>query len=86
MGLQYLPIESPSSLVDPVNILKNSQEIIKKIASENLKGGFYLNRSEILSSFERELLRLKWVGNTTRQLNPSKESSRLVGDCLVSIY
>ena len=33
---------------------------------------FRLHRGEIWSSFKRELLRLKWVGNTTRQLTPSK--------------
>ena len=32
---------------------------------------------------KRELIRLKWVGNTTRQLSPQKESPRLAGDCLV---
>ena len=33
------------------------------------KAWFHLTRSEIWSSFQRdELLRLKWVGNTTRQL------------------
>ena len=49
-----------------------------------LKGGFYLIRTEILNSFERELLRLrhvKWVGNTTTQLTPSKKSPRFRGDC-----
>ena len=33
-----------------------------------LKAGFHLNRSEIWNSFQRKLLRLKWVGNTNRQL------------------
>ena len=39
-----------------------------------LKGGFYLIRTEIWSSFKRELLRLKWVGNTTTQLTPRKKA------------
>ena len=30
-----------------------------------LKGGFYLIRTEISSSFNRELLRLQWVGYVT---------------------
>ena len=34
------------------------------------KARVYLNRSEIWSSFKRELLKLKCVGNTTRQLTP----------------
>ena len=42
--------------------------------------------SEIWSDIKRELLGLKWAGNTTRQLTPPKESPRLVGDFLVSIY
>ena len=29
-----------------------------------------MNRSKIESSFKRELLRLKWIGNITRQLTP----------------
>ena len=33
---------------------------------------FHLHRGEIWSSFKREQLRLKWVGNTTTQLTPSK--------------
>ena len=32
-----------------------------------------MNRSEIWSKIERELLRLKWVGNTTRELTPKRE-------------
>ena len=50
-----------------------------------LKAGVHTNTSEIWSNIERELLGLKWIGNTTRQLTPSKKSPRLVGDCLVSV-
>ena len=42
--------------------------------------GLRMNRSEIWSDIKRELLSLKWVGNTNRQLNPLKESPRLVRD------
>ena len=57
----------------PSNIKLRLPKIIHKFI------GFCLNMSEIWSSFERELLRLKWV-------TPSKESPRLVGNCLVSVY
>ena len=54
------------------------------------KARFHLNMSEICSNFKRELLRLKWFGNTSRQLTPprsqKRDNPRLVGDCLVSIY
>ena len=36
--------------------------------SKELKAGVHVNRSEIWSIIKRELLGLKWVGNTTRQL------------------
>ena len=39
-------------------------------------GGLDLIRTEIWNRFKRELLRLKWVGNTTRRLTPSKERVR----------
>ena len=51
-----------------------------------LKAGVYLKRSEIWSNIKVDLLGLKWVGNTTRQLTTPKESPRLVADCLVSVY
>ena len=46
-----------------------------------LKAGVNVN-----STIKRELLGLKWVGNTTRQLTPPNESPRLVGDRLVYVY
>ena len=52
---------------------------------QNLRRGY----SWIGVKFEimlRELLGLKWVGNTTRQLTIPKKSLWLVGDCLVSAY
>ena len=52
----------------------------------DIKAGVYLNRSEIWSNIKGDLLGLKWVGNTTRQLTTPKESPRLVADCLVSVY
>ena len=47
-----------------------------------------MNKSEIASDVKRELLGLKWVGNTTRtrQLAAPNERPRLVADCLVSAY
>ena len=45
------------------------------------KAGVHINRSEIWSIIKRELLGLKWVGNTSRQFSP-----RLVRDCLASIH
>ena len=51
----------------------------------HFKAVFYLNKSEFESRLKRELLRLKWVGNTTRKLTPSKQRPRLVGDCLMSV-
>ena len=47
-----------------------------------------MNRSEIWSDVERELLGLKWFANTAPTPPPlkKKERPRLVGDCLVSIY
>ena len=52
------------------------------------KARVHVNRSEISNIIERKLLGLKWVGNTTRQLQftTPNESPRLVGDCLVSVY
>ena len=38
------------------------------------KAGFHLNSRSMWSSFNRELLRLKWAGNTTRQLTPQKRA------------
>ena len=35
---------------------------------------------------KRELIELKGVGNTSRQLTTPIESPRLLGDCLVSVY
>ena len=55
------------------------------VEHQTIKAGFHLNRNEIWSRFKRELLRLERVWNTFRQLTPSKESPRLVGDCLVSV-
>ena len=43
-----------------------------------LKAGVYLKRSEIWSNIKVDLLGLKWVGNTTKQLTTPKESPRLV--------
>ena len=48
--------------------------------------GVHVKRSEIWSTIKRELLGLKCVGNTTRQWTTPNEGSRLVGDCLVSVY
>ena len=48
--------------------------------------GVHLNRSKIWSNIKGDLLGLKWVGKTTRQLTTPKESPRLVADCLVSVY
>ena len=55
------------------------------VEHQTIKAGFHQNRNEIWSRFKRELLRLERVWNTFRQLIPSKESPRLVGDCLVSV-
>ena len=39
----------------------------------SLKAGIHMNRSKIWSNIKRELLGLKWVGNTTRQFTPKRE-------------
>ena len=44
-----------------------------------IKAGVHVNKSEIWSIIKRELLGLKWVGNTPRQLTTLNESPRLVG-------
>ena len=72
----------------------SSNANIKKITikQHHVKARVYMNRSEVWSDIKRELLGLKWVGNTTDSWPPSppppqkKESARLAGDCLVSIY
>ena len=42
--------------------------------TSTLKAGVHRNRSEIWSNIKRELLGLKWVGSTTRQLAPQKKA------------
>ena len=49
-----------------------------------LSGGTHELRSEIWSIIKRELLGLKCVGNTSRQLTTPNESLRLVGDWYLS--
>ena len=49
-----------------------------------LKAGVHVNRSEIWRNIQGELLELKSVGNTTRQLTTPKESPKLVADSLLS--
>ena len=47
-----------------LNFSKNAQTV------ESLIEGVHMNRSEIWSNIKKELLGLKWVWNTTRQLTP----------------
>ena len=77
--LFYPPREEPSG---------EECGLISLTAAGNQAYKVHVNRSEIWSNIKKELLGLKWVGNTTRQLTPPpnlKESPRLVGDCLVTI-
>ena len=48
--------------------------------------GLNMNRREIWSNIERELLGLKGGWKHDQAVEPPKESSRLAGDCLMSIY
>ena len=41
---------------------------------QTFKAGVNMNRSEIGSNIKRELIELKWVENTTRQLTPQKRA------------
>ena len=50
------------------------------------KAGVNTNRVKFKVIIKREFIELKGVGNTSRQLTTPKESPRLVGDCLVSVY
>ena len=61
-------------------------EQIKKICHIHFKPGEHMNRSEIWSNIKRELLGLKWVGNTTRQLTPKREPWLHVGRGLFGVH
>ena len=67
-------------------ILVNGSHSPVITSTNHIKAGVLVNRSEIWSNIKEELLGLKWVGKTTRQLITPKESSRLVADCMVSAY
>ena len=61
-------------------------EQIKKICHIHFKPVEHMNRSEIWSNIKRELLGLKWVGNTTRQLTPKREPWLHVGRGLFGVH
>ena len=54
------------------------KSMLEKFGANVLKAGIHVNRSEIWRNIEGELLGLKWVGNTTRQLTTPNENPRLV--------
>ena len=89
-------IPDMSTLVHPLKRLlmfhalwawtETCQVAFKKLNELLLKAGVHMNRSEIYSIIKKELLGLRWIRNTTRQLTTPNESPRLLGDCLVSVF
>ena len=82
--------------VDDRLLIYSSATTLVSVSIKCVKAGVNMNGSEIWSSNKKGIVRIKTVGNTTTQLTPpppprkekkkERESPRLVGDSLVSIY